>query len=288
MARTKNGSFWHMALRLLALLILLAPLSATAAEAPRRVVSMNLCTDQLAMMLAAPGQLVSVSTLATDPRISPMAEQARAYPTNRGLAEEIYLLRPDLVVTGQFTRPDTVSMLRRLDIPVVAFPSALSLDDVRDNLALMGRALGREQAAAEMIADFDAQRAALPPAPIHRPRAAMFEANGYTAGEKTLAGQILKAAGFDNVAAELGFEYAGNLPLELLVMAAPDIVISGQPYPGASRSEAIVTHPALAALYEGRPTAQLSDHDWSCGTPFVLRAVEKLARARQAAFPEAR
>ena len=29
--------------------------------APARVVSMNLCTDQVAMMLAAPGQLVSIS-----------------------------------------------------------------------------------------------------------------------------------------------------------------------------------------------------------------------------------
>ena len=36
------------------------------ADAPARVVSMNLCTDQLAMMLAAPGQLVSVSHLATE------------------------------------------------------------------------------------------------------------------------------------------------------------------------------------------------------------------------------
>ncbi|MGA0716208.1 MAG: ABC transporter substrate-binding protein, partial [Gemmobacter sp.] len=32
-----------------------------AAAPPGRVVSINLCTDQLAMMLAAPGQLVSVS-----------------------------------------------------------------------------------------------------------------------------------------------------------------------------------------------------------------------------------
>ena len=51
--------------------LLVAALPAVAA--PRRVVSMNLCTDQVAMLLAAPGQLISVSDLAQDPRMSPMA-----------------------------------------------------------------------------------------------------------------------------------------------------------------------------------------------------------------------
>jgi iron complex transport system substrate-binding protein len=40
---------------------------AAAADAPARVVSVNLCTDQLAMLIAAPGQLQSVSWLAADP-----------------------------------------------------------------------------------------------------------------------------------------------------------------------------------------------------------------------------
>ena len=53
------------------------------AEAPGRVVSINLCTDQLAMMLAAPGQLVSVTYLAQDPRASVMTAEARAYPVNQ-------------------------------------------------------------------------------------------------------------------------------------------------------------------------------------------------------------
>ena len=75
----------------------IAPLPA---HQPRRVVSINLCTDQLAMMMAGPGQLVSVSHLAGDPTYSTMPEAAAAYPANRGLAEEVYLLKPDLVLAG--------------------------------------------------------------------------------------------------------------------------------------------------------------------------------------------
>lgn len=40
----------------------------------------NLCADQLAPMLAAPGQLVSVSRMAQDPRNPPMAEAGSALP----------------------------------------------------------------------------------------------------------------------------------------------------------------------------------------------------------------
>ena len=60
-------------LRRALLCLLLAAAPAAAQEAPARVVSMNLCTDQLAMLLAAPGQLLSVSKLARDPMSSAMA-----------------------------------------------------------------------------------------------------------------------------------------------------------------------------------------------------------------------
>ena len=57
------------------------------AEAPTRVVSMNLCTDQLAMLLADEGQLLSVSHIAFDPLASPMVEEAAGYEKNHGQAE---------------------------------------------------------------------------------------------------------------------------------------------------------------------------------------------------------
>ncbi len=50
------------------LLMMIGPASAGPIEqAPRRVVSMNLCTDQLAILDARPGQLHSVSYLAKRP-----------------------------------------------------------------------------------------------------------------------------------------------------------------------------------------------------------------------------
>lgn len=256
--------------------------AAVQADAPHRVVSINLCTDQLALDLAAPGQLVSVSKLAHDPQSSARVEQALALPTNGSGAEEVYLLNPDLVLAGTFTDPATVAMLRDLGIPVVLFAPAQSLADVPDRIAQMGAALGREDAAAQMIADFNAELATLRDAPAHRPRAALYYVNSYTSGHKSLAGDILSTAGFENAAAQAGISTIGTLPLEQLILLAPDIIIQGRDYPGQSRAEDNFNHPALRALTGTVMAGELTDRDWICGTPQVLNAIRAMRDLRAA------
>ncbi|MEE4120326.1 MAG: ABC transporter substrate-binding protein [Paracoccaceae bacterium] len=267
----------------IALAALIALAGPARADAPERVVSINLCTDQLALMLAAPGQLVSVSRMAHDPRSSAMAEAARRLPANSALAEDVFLHRPDLVLAGTFTSRATVSMLRRLGVEVVELAPAYALGDVRDRLRAVGAALGREAEAELAVARFDSDLAALQAELAERPRAALYYANGYTNGDRTLAGDIIAAAGFANVATELGLARGGYLALEQLVMAAPELVVTGQPQRGEARAEAVLTHPALEATGGGRATT--TDRDWICGTPHVLRAVRQMSQARTTLEP---
>ncbi len=257
--------------------------AAVQADAPHRVVSINLCTDQLALDLAAPGQLVSVSKLAHDPQSSARVEQALALPTNGSGAEEVYLLNPDLVLAGTFTDPATVAMLRDLGIPVVLFAPAQSLADVPDRIAQMGAALGREDAAAQMIAAISTPSLPLCAMRLaHRPRAALYYVNSYTSGDKSLAGDILSTAGFENAAAQAGISTIGTLPLEQLILLAPDIIIQGRDYPGQSRAEDNFNHPALRALTGTVMAGELTDRDWICGTPQVLNAIRAMRDLRAA------
>lgn len=252
------------------------------ADAPGRVVSMNLCTDQLAMMLAGPGQLVSVSYLARDVRASAMAAEAAALPVNHGMAEEIFLLRPDLVLAGRYTTRATVDVLQRLAIPVEIFDPEEDFDGIRANLRKMGVALGHETAAEAAVARFDADLAMLRDGAAYRPRAALYSANGYTSGDQSLSGQILHAAGFDNIATEAGIPMGGTLALEQLALSDPDLVVLGRRYPGASRAEELLDHPVVAVLRDRVATGALTDRDWVCGTPHVLRAVAALTATRHA------
>lgn len=277
-------------LRALALCLALAagPLGAQTTDAPQhvaqdgapqRVVSMNLCTDQFALMLAAPGQLISVSYVSADPVSSPMAEQAAAYPLNYGSAEQIYLMRPDLVLAHPWTDPTALAMLRRLGVSVVQVPGVQQLSDIPDRLATVGALLGREDAAQTLIHQFERDLAAfgtLAPGP----RAAFYGANGYSMGEGSLSDEILTRAGFRNIADEVARSDTGQIALELLVLAAPDLILRGAPYRGASRSEEILHHPALQALVAAGRGLERGPA-WACGTPRVVEALRDLIAARQ-------
>lgn len=252
----------------------------TAGPAPRRVVSMNLCTDQLAMLLAAKGQLLSVSHLASDRRSSAMVKEAGAYVTNHGRAEEIYLLRPDLVIAGAYSSKATVRMLKRLGVPVAVIQPARSLSDVRARIKEIGALLGQDEKAGRLAQRFERDLAELRQTPPGGPRAALYAARGWTSGPGSLAGQILLAAGFRNIAGELGLKHGGTMPLEVLAMAQPDMVISSTPYKGHSRAEEILLHPVIETYRQNQTRANMRDSDWVCGTPYVLRAIHRLIEDR--------
>ena len=279
------GVFWKRQRGRVALGLMLGLLAGPLMAAPARVVSVNLCTDQLAMLLAAPGQLVSVSHLAGDPRSSVMAAEAAGYAANRGGAEEVFLMRPDLVLAGTYTARASVGLLRRLGVAVVELPPANRLSDVPVHLRAVGAALGQEARAEALVAEFAAGLEALRATGGRAATAALYYPNGYTTGAGTLADDILAVTGFANVGATAGLTGGGNLPLERLVMAAPELVVTSAPYPGASRSEEILRHPALGALRDRAAARVVSDGDWICGIPQILRAVAGMADARKALAP---
>jgi hypothetical protein len=54
--------------------------SALSDEPPKRIVSLNLCTDQLVMMLVGPERIAAVSHMALDPKLSVLADTAADLP----------------------------------------------------------------------------------------------------------------------------------------------------------------------------------------------------------------
>jgi len=254
------------------------PAFAAAEPVPQRVVSINLCTDQMAMLMAAPGQLKSVSFLATEKGTSMMVDEAAHYPLNHGQAEEIFLLQPDLVLAGTYTAKATVSLLKELGFRVEQFKPATSFDDVRASLVRMGSLLHREQRAAELVAELDQGLAGLAARKVPHKNAAFYYANSYTSGSGTLADAIVKAAGLTNMGETLGFKGMTRLPLELLIAANPDIIIEGDSqYSAPALAKQNFVHPAFTAL-SGR-IVPIPDKYTICGAPFTLEASRMLQRA---------
>lgn len=262
--------------------------AAAAGDTPARVMSTNVCTDQLALLLSRPGQLVSVSVNAADPRLSALYERARGIPANAGRAEEVFLVHPDLVVAADYSLHGLAAFVRRSGIALEEFSFASTVEQVPADLRRMGALLGNGEAAERLAADFEARRGQLAASACsRRPTALMRGQNGIVQGAGTLAGSVLEAAGFENVAATLGYEGMTPFPLELLVAARPDVVILSERYDGeaASLADAAIDHPALSALRELAAETIAPRGALTCAAPAVLDVAEALARWRQVNFP---
>src|SRR6202011_3999664 len=81
---------------------------ALAAGLPR-IVSMNVCTDQLLVTLADPEQIIGLSRFSRD--ASWAAGDISRYPILSGGAEDVLVLRPDLVVASLFDKRSTRELL---------------------------------------------------------------------------------------------------------------------------------------------------------------------------------
>ena len=261
-------------------------LPANAADLPR-VMSLNVCTDQLAMTLAAPGQIVSISDLASDPGLSFMYAEAAAYPKNRGLAEEVFLARPDVVVTGTYTLHNTTDLLKHLGFHVEEFAYAQTLDTIPGEIRRMGRILHREAKAEAVATNFETSLNAIKASVCGpAPTAIAYGQNGISQGAGTLADSVMRAAGLRNLAAELGYAGMTPFPLELLIEHKPDIVILPEQLSTApSLADLTLKDPALRALKGTRFGHFVPEGAWSCGGPFVLEAVKALAKVRQQVSP---
>jgi len=124
--------------KLFLLTLILASANATAYT---RIASLNLCIDQILLNWVAPQKIASVTWLSADDhyRRAPLPEGVYL---NRGRAEELLRLQPDLVLVGQYGAQRAARRLRNLGIKVMDIPDAYSLQQLLQQLDALQSALG--------------------------------------------------------------------------------------------------------------------------------------------------
>jgi len=258
----------------------LAVHSALAAGSPS-VASINLCADQLLVLLAEPGQIKTLSNLSHDEAGSYYFKEAKSYAVNAGHAEQILPLQPDLVIAGQYSPAHTINLLREVGLQVEILPIANSVDEVFENIRKVANWLGRERVADELITGLKRRIAKLE-TPLKRiSRAAVYDPNGFTVGAETLRGEIMLRAGWTNVASEIGIESYGQLSLESLIKLAPDALIESPYSPGTySRGQALSQHPALREAGLKPRVISVPSRMTICAGPWTLDVIEQLQTER--------
>jgi iron complex transport system substrate-binding protein len=250
-----------------------------AVQKPRRVVSLNLCVDELLLRLADPRNVASVTWLARDPANSNVAELAGSIPVNHGLAEEIISLNPDLVIAGIYTARPAVAMLKRTGTPLAEIGVPKNLAEVRQQIRDIAALIGEREKGESVVGAMDASLAALPATSSSRPRAIVLNPNGATVGKGTLVDEIMTRAGLTNVAAELAIDNYGQIPLEAVVASGVDVLIvsASRDGPPALATE-LLRHPVLSALSDQTRVVVMPGRLWNCGGPAVVEAIGRLRR----------
>ncbi len=255
--------------------------AASAMERPARIVSLNMCTDELVLRLADPTRVASVTWLSQDPRNANMAEAARRIPANHGLAEEVLGFRPDLVVAGAYTTRATVSLLGRVGIGVREFGVPRNLVEMKAQIAEMAEVLGEPARGQALLAGIEQRLRALAARRVDKPlRAIVLRPSGFTVGRGSLVDEILTRAGLLNIAAELGVESYGQIALETVALGRAEILILNETPDGPpSLAHEILHHPVIERLGDRLKLVALPSRLWTCAGPSVLDAIELLVRA---------
>lgn len=273
------------------LILVLLNAAPTLADAPRRVVSFNLCADQLVLALADPEQIAGLSPYAAQAGLSVLAEKAHAYRRLDWQAESTIALGPDLVLIGDSDRPVTKHILRSQGLRLHEITLIADLDTARRQIVEVAAVLGHPERGAELIANIEAARARLRAAPRPPFRTALLvNRGGYTAGERSLAAMLLEEAGLrPPPGAPPG--YGGYVPLERLLVLHPDvIVLNNLTKDPADQGSYNLSHPALNALYPPARRIILPTRYTLCGGPALVAAFDYLAEllARLAQSPTMR
>ncbi|MDQ8754826.1 ABC transporter substrate-binding protein [Sphingosinicella sp. LHD-64] len=238
--------------------------------APARVASLNLCTDELVLALAAPDQIASVTHLAQDPAETPLWREARRYRRNDGSLLSVAALRPDLVVTMGGGARDRLRIAERLGIPTIDLPFAASLDDTKAGIRRLAAALGRVAAGDALIRQISALQASTPPA---QAEAIWLGGGGRTVSAVGLEAQWMALAGLRQRPLR-----GDRVGLETLLARPPQILLRSDYRQGQySAAQRWLTHPA-AARVRGARTIATDGRRWTCMGPPLIGEIHRLRR----------
>ena len=241
---------------------------AAADPKPVRVMSLNLCTDQLLLDLLPVNRIASITFLSRSQGNAFRWAQAAHVPINYGTAEEVLIARPDLVLAGTYTTAATRALLHRAGVHLLEVPPANSFEEIRAVTRSVARAVGEGQTGESLLAGMDATLRTLSDSkPREMIRVAGWDGGGGVPGKGSLFDAILTAAGGVNVAGSLPGTRTGSFDIEELLLARPDVLAYGADYQGIPglRTDAD-QHPLVLRIYKNRRVTY-PEVLYSCGVP---------------------
>lgn len=230
---------------------LLASHQATAAELPQRWVSAGGALSEWVSALGGESKLVGVDTTSQHP------DALKALPSigyQRSLsAEGILSLRPDILIgTEEMGPPPVLAQVKAAKVQVELFSAQPDLPTLEKNVTHLGRLLGAEAQAAQLLQRYqqqlDAQKTRVTDAQSRHKSPGVLLLLGHAGGKPLIAGKdtaadwLLQEAGGRNLATHTGYK---PFSVESLASLDPEVLVFAD--------RALTGEAAKAALFKENP-----------------------------------
>ena len=243
-----------------------------AEAAPRRVASLNLCTDELLLLLGAPEQIASVTHLSRSAAETPLWRQARRHGSNDGSLASVAGLRPDLVLTMGGGGRDRAGIAARLGIRMLELPYPQSIDDIARATERVAEALGRPQAARPMLAEIESLKRSVPARAVD---SIWLGGGGRSVAATGLAAQWMALAGLRQRPLP-----GDRASLELLLARPPAVLLRSDYRAGQySGEQRWLSHPLARGTGRSR-TIATDGRRWTCMGPLMMAEIRRLRAGR--------
>lgn len=240
---------------------------------PQRIVSLNMCADQLVLALADRSQIAGLTRNAAKPELSAEASKARGLRILGTSAEEILEIEPDLVVGVPARRTEIMTALAGQGYNMLDLKSADTLEDIHASIRQMAAAVGHPARGEAMIAQMQGELARIPAGGRGR-IAAYYQRRGYMTGTGTLIDDLMTRMGLVNLAAKLGKPPLAQVSLEEMVAAQPDfLIVESATDRVTDQGTEMLHHPALRAI----PRISIPQAWTVCGGPAYVKAARGMA-----------
>jgi iron complex transport system substrate-binding protein len=246
---------------------------------PTRIVSLDYCADQYVLKLADREQILAISPDGMKD-FSYMREAAKGVPTVRPNAEDVLILKPDLIVRAYGGGPNAAAFFERAGVPVlnVGWTSNLNGDgpgSVPDLVRQMADGLGQSARGEALAEEFRSRLTSLDPAGNGKTALYMTSA-GVTTGPGSLIHEMLATAGYENFESRPGWH---TIPLERLAYEQPDLIAAAF-FDRSNRALdawSPINHPIAHRQMRKQALVPIEGAWTACGAWFILDAVEALA-----------
>jgi iron complex transport system substrate-binding protein len=262
------------------------------AQKPQRIVSLSIGTDEILVDMVPPVRIAALSYLSDNAGISNITEQAKQVPRKiKANAETVIGLQPDLVFVPSWLPAELGQIMRDAGLAVYVYKTPNSIEQVKQTVAEIARAVGEEEAGQRIIAGMEAELAKVrrkvekvPPG--ERQVVVQFSLMGGSGGKGSTFDDLCRYAGVDNGAAIAGLRDNEILSKEQIVRINPDLLIlptwdyTGKTDPQQYK-DAVRTDPGFQSVkaVQRQRLVQISDRYLVSSSPYIVYGVQELAKA---------